>query len=356
MISLNTDICRLLGIEYPIIQAGMAGGPTTAELVAEVSDAGGLGTLGAAYLTPEKLREDISGIRKRTNKPFAVNLFAPVPKDDFSRIDEVKQVLQPIYKELAIEEQSAEYRSPDHGEELFRVCLEMNVPIISTAFGSLAPEHMASAKAQGVTVITMATTVGEAMEAQDKGADAIVAQGSEAGGHRGSFSFDRHPMGAQIGLMALLPQVADAVDVPVIAAGGIADGRGLVAALALGAQAVQVGTRFVAAKESGAHKAYKQAIFDSDEESTVVTKSFSGRPARGIKNRFIEQFESMGTQPLPFPSHNTVTKEIRGAAAKAGNPEFMSLWAGQATRAMTQEEGAAEIVSSMMDQARERLR
>ncbi|MDE0583037.1 nitronate monooxygenase family protein [Planococcus sp. A6] len=350
MISLNTDICRLLGIEYPIIQAGMAGGPTTAELVAEVSDAGGLGTLGAAYLAPEKLREDILEIRKRTNKPFAVNLFAPVPKDDFSRIDEVKQALQPIYKELAIEEQNAEYRSPDHGEELFRICLEMNVPIISTAFGSLPPEHMASAKAQGVTVITMATTVGEALEAQGKGADAIVAQGSEAGGHRGSFSFDRHPMGAQVGLMALLPQVADAVDVPVIAAGGIADGRGLVAAL------VQVGTRFVAAKESGAHKAYKQAIFDSDEESTVVTKSFSGRPARGIKNRFIEQFESMGTQPLSFPSHNTVTKEIRGAAAKAGNPEFMSLWAGQATGAMTQEEGAAEIVSSMMDQARALLR
>ncbi|MEZ0480918.1 NAD(P)H-dependent flavin oxidoreductase [Planococcus sp. SSTMD024] len=356
MISLNTNICRLLGIEYPIIQAGMAGGPTTAELVAEVSGAGGLGTLGAAYLTPDKLREDIREIRKRTNKTFAVNLFAPVPKDDFSRIDEVKQALQPIYKELGIEEQSAEYHSPDHGEELFRICLELDVPIISTAFGPLAPEHMAAAKAQDVTIITMATTVGEALDAQAAGADAIVAQGSEAGGHRGSFSFDCHPMGAQVGLMALLPQVVDAVDVPVIAAGGIADGRGLVASLALGAQAVQVGTRFVGARESGAHKAYKQAIFDSDEESTVVTKSFSGRPARGIKNRFIEQFESAGTRPLPFPSHNTVTKEIRGAAAKAGNPEFMSLWAGQATRGMVREEGAAEIVSSMMEQARALMR
>ncbi|MDE4084820.1 nitronate monooxygenase [Planococcus maritimus] len=356
MISLNTEICRLLGIEYPIIQAGMAGGPTTAELVAAVSGAGGLGTLGAAYLTPDKLREDIVEIRKRTDKSFAVNLFAPVPKDDFSRIDEVKETLQPIYKELAIERESVEYHSPDYGEELFSMCLEMNVPIISTAFGSLSPEHMAAAKAQGVTIITMATTVGEAMEAQAAGADAIVAQGSEAGGHRGSFSFDRHPMGAQVGLMALLPQLADAVQVPVIAAGGIVDGRGVVASLALGAQAVQVGTRFVAAKESGAHKAYKQAIFDSNEESTVVTKSFSGRPARGIKNDFIKQFELSGTQPLPFPSQNTVTKEIRGAAAKLSNPQFMSLWAGQATRAMTQEENAAEIVSSMMEQARAILR
>jgi len=356
MISLNTGICRMLGIEYPIIQAGMAGGPTTAELVAEVSGAGGLGTLGAAYLTPEKLREDISEIRKRTNKPFAVNLFAPGPEDDFSRIDEVKQALKPIYEELAIEEQNGEYRSPDHGEELFRICLELNVPVISTAFVSLAPDDMAKPKAQGVNIIAKETAVSEALEARAAGADAIVAQGSEAGGHRGSFSFDRHPMGAQVGLMALLPQVADAVDVPVIAAGGISDGRGLVAALALGAQAVQVGTRFVAARESGAHTAYKQAIFKSDEESTVVTKSFSGRPARGIKNRFIEQFDSSGTKPLPFPSQNTVTKEIRGAAAKTGNPEFMSLWAGQATRGMTQEEGAAEIVSSMMEQARACMR
>lgn len=356
MISLKTDICGLLGIDYPIIQAGMAGGPTTAELVAEVSAAGGLGTLGAAYLTPDKLRQDLEDIRQKTDKPFAVNLFAPVPQDDFSRLDEVKQALQPIYQELAIGQPSAEYCSPDYGEELFCICLELNVPIISTAFGSLAPSHMASAKAKGIKIITMVTTVGEALAAEEAGADAIVAQGSEAGGHRGSFSFDRHPMGAQVGLMALLPQVADAVNVPVIAAGGITDGRGLVASLALGAQAVQIGTRFVGSKESGAHKAYKQAIFDSDEESTVVTKSFSGRPARGINNRFIEQFEASGTKPLPFPSHNTVTKEIRGAAAKAGNPQFMSLWAGQATRGLTQEESAAKIVSSVMEQARAFLR
>lgn len=352
MISLRTDICRVLQIDYPIIQAGMAGGPTTPELVAQVSKAGGLGTLGAAYLTPEKLRKDILSIREQTDKPFAVNLFAGNPKDDFSRLEQVQQALHPVYTELGIEKPGTSFQSPDFGEEQFRICLELAVPIISTAFGCLTPIQMTAAKDQGVLVITMATTVEEAIQAQAAGADAIVAQGSEAGGHRGSFSFERHSMGGQVGLMALVPQVVDAVDIPVIAAGGIADGRGLVASLALGAQAVQVGTRFVAAKESGAHAVYKQAIFDSTEESTVMTKSFSGRPARGIYNRFIKQFELSGTKPLPFPSHNTVTKEIRGTAAKTGNPDFMSLWAGQATRSLTHEEAAADIVASMMAQAR----
>ena len=351
MISLNTNLCRLLQIEFPIIQAGMAGGPTTPQLVAQVSEAGGLGTLGAAYLTPEKLRTEILNIREQTDKPVAVNLFADNPPDDFSRLTEVQQALRAAYEELGIDQPSSSFQSPDYGKELFSICLELDVPIISTAFGCLSPGQMKAAKEQGVLVITMATTVAEAIEAQNAGVDAVVAQGSEAGGHRGSFSYEQHPMGAQIGLMALVPQMVDAVTVPVIAAGGIVDGRGLVASLALGAQAVQVGTRFVGAEESGAHAAYKQAIFDSNEESTVVTKSFSGRPARGIQNRFIEYFESAGTNALPFPSHNTVTKEIRGAAAKTGNPEFMSLWAGQATRKLIREETAADIVDSIMKQA-----
>ncbi|MBT2581368.1 nitronate monooxygenase [Planococcus sp. ISL-109] len=351
MITLNTDICRLLEIEFPIIQAGMAGGPTTPQLVAQVSEAGGLGTLGAAYLTPEKLRAEILSIREQTDKPFAVNLFADNPQDDFSRLTEVQEALRPAYAELSIEQPGSSFQSPDYGEEQFRLCLELDVPIISTAFGCLSPEQMKAAKGHGVLVITMATTVAEAIEAQAAGVDAIVAQGSEAGGHRGSFSYEQHPMGAQVGLMALVPQMVDEITIPVIAAGGIVDGRGLVASLALGAQAVQVGTRFVGAKESGAHAAYKQAIFDSNEESTVVTKSFSGRPARGINNRFIELFESAGTKALPFPSHNTVTKEIRGVATKTGNPEFMSLWAGQATRKLIREERAADIVDLMMKQA-----
>ena len=351
MISLKTEICELLGIDYPIIQAGMAGGATTVELVAAVSEAGGLGSLGAAYMAPDDLRKAIEEIRQRTSKNFAVNIFASKETDDFSRLDEVQNPLNRFRAELQIENGGSQYESPDWSEAQFDICIELDVPIISTAFGCLSPRQMAAAEQKGIKVIAMVTTVEEALQAERSGAAAIVAQGSEAGGHRSTFSLDKHPAGALVGTMSLVPQVVDAVKIPVIAAGGITDGRGLLASIILGAQAVQIGTRFLTSAESGAHPVYKRAIFNSTEESTVVTKSFSGRPARGIKNRFIEEFEASGVAPLPFPSQNTATKDIRAAAAKNSKPEFMSLWAGQSTRALTEEQGAAEIVRSIMEEA-----
>lgn len=351
MISLKTALCKLLGIDYPIIQAGMAGGATTVELVAAVSEAGGLGSLGAAYMAPDELRRAIREIQQRTSRSFAVNIFASSERDDFSRLDEVQNSLNRFRSELQIGNGGSQYKSPDWSEEQFNICVELGVPIISTAFGCLSPRQMAVAEQQGIKVIVMVTTVEEALQAERSGAAAIVAQGSEAGGHRSTFSLDTHPAGALVGTMSLVPQVVDAVGIPVIAAGGITDGRGLFASIVLGAQAVQIGTRFLTSVESGAHPVYKRAIFSSTEESTVVTKSFSGRPARGIKNRFIEEFEGSGVAPLPFPSQNTVTKDIRAAAAKSSNPEFMSLWAGQSTRALTEEQGAAEMVQSIMEEA-----
>lgn len=352
MISLETGICQLFKIDWPIIQAGMAGGPTTVELVVEVSKSGGLGTLGAAYMAPHALRQAIKEIQSATEKPFGVNIFATPVKDDFSRLPEVQKALSPFRSKLEIEEVEFSYQSPDWSEEQFAICVEEGVPIISTAFGCLSVEQMKIAKERKIKIVAMVTTVAEAQQAEASGVDAIVAQGSEAGGHRSTFSLDRHPIGAQIGTLSLVPQVVDAVTVPVIAAGGIVDGRGLVASLVLGAQGVQIGTRFVSSKESGAHRVYKQAILKSDEESTVVTKSFSGRPARGIKNHFIEEFEKTNIIPLPFPSQNTITKDIRAAAAKAEDPEFMSLWAGQSTRSLTQEVAAAEIVQSIVEEAK----
>lgn len=351
MLSLQTGICHLFGIDVPIIQAGMAGGPATAKLAAAVSEAGGLGTLGAAYMEPEALRKAIADIKKATDKPFAVNIFASKDTDDFSRLVEVQRALAPFRKEMKIEEPHIT-SSSDWSRQQFDICLEMEVPVVSTAFGLLEKEQMEAAKAAGIQIIAMATTVEEAQLAEKAEVGAVVAQGSEAGGHRGTFSLKAHPAGAQIGTMSLVPQIVDAVKIPVIAAGGIADGRGLIAALALGAEAVQIGTRFLLAEEAGTHPAYQQKVIDANEEHTIITKSFSGRPARAIKNRFLAEFEETGTRPLPFPSHNTVTRDIRTAAAKEGNSEFMSLWAGQSLKLINSKSPAAEMIREIMEDAR----
>lgn len=351
LLSFETEFCRLFGIEMPIIQAGMAGGPATAELAAAVSEAGGLGTLGAAYLEPEALRKAIAEVKAATQKPFGVNIFASKEKDDFSRLEEVQQALAPFRKELKINEPDIS-SSADWSRQQFDICLEMAVPVISTAFGLLADEQMQAAKLAGIKVIAMATTVEEAKLAEQSGVAAIVAQGSEAGGHRGTFSLAQHPDGAQVGTMSLVPQVVDAVKIPVIAAGGIADGRGLAAALALGASAVQIGTRFLLAAEAGTHPAHQQRLAESNEDETTITKSFSGRPARAIKNRFIKEFEEAGTRALPFPSHNTVTRDIRTAAAGQNNSEFMSLWAGQSLRLVNKKMPAAQMMQEIMGRAR----
>lgn len=354
MLSLKTEVCHLFGIEYPIIQAGMAGGPATAKLAAAVSEAGGLGTLGAAYFGPDALRQAIAEVTAATQKPFAVNIFASKDQDDFSRLAEVQRALAPFRKELGIGEPHIS-SSLDWSRQQFDICLELAVPVISTAFGLLEEEQMRKAKSAGVKIIAMATTVEEAKRAEQSGVHAVVAQGSEAGGHRGTFSLENHPNGAQIGTLSLVPQMVDAVDIPVIAAGGIADGRGLVAALALGAAAVQIGTRFLLAEEAGTHPAYQQRLVDATEEHTIITKSFSGRPARGIINRFITEFEKTGTQPLPFPSHNTVTKDIRAAAARQADSEFMSLWAGQSLRLVDRKMPASRMVQEIMANARDIL-
>ncbi|HEX7057196.1 MAG TPA: nitronate monooxygenase [Bacilli bacterium] len=353
---LETALCRLLQIRYPIVLAGMAGGPTTAELVAAVSNAGGLGTLGGAYLDADALRDAIRNIRGKTDKPFAVNLFAAVMRDDNKRTPRMQKILNGFRRELGIAAaDGAPLRSADRLAAQLEVLLTENVPVISTAFGVLPDAAMREAKARGMRVIAMVTTVQEACEAEKKGVDIVVAQGSEAGGHRGTFDVARHPMGANIGTMALVPQVVDRVRIPVVAAGGIMDGRGLAASLALGAQGVQMGTRFLTALESGAHPAYQEALLKSTEESSRITKVFSGRPARALANSFMDRLEANGEEPLPFPTQNTATRDIRNAAARQNNPAYMSLWAGQGVRMLTADKGAAEIIRDIVDQATEIL-
>ncbi|WP_239696833.1 nitronate monooxygenase [Paenibacillus oryzisoli] len=349
---LNTALCRIFDIRYPIFLAGMAGGPGTVRLTAAVSHAGGLGTLGAAYMEPEAIRTAIRDIRKLTNAPFGVNLFVTRAPDDNTRTREVQLELNVMRAKLGIPQIVAEeVTTPDHFEQQFAVLLEERVPVISTAFGVL-PAHMTeAAKAVGIRIVTMVTTVEEAILAEQAGCDAIVAQGSEAGGHRGTFDITNRPMGANIGTMALVPQIVAHVGIPVIAAGGIMDGRGLVAALVLGAQGIQMGTRFLTSIESGAHLAYQQKLLASTEESTVITNVFSGRPARGIVNEFIHVWDGNGVQPLPFPTQNTATRDIRNAAAQQDNTDYMSLWSGQGLRLLTAGQSAESIVEETIQQA-----
>ncbi|WXB91293.1 nitronate monooxygenase family protein [Metabacillus sp. FJAT-53654] len=352
----QSSLCKILGIDYPIIQAGMAGGATTAELVAKVSETGALGTLGAAYMRPVGIRTTIKMIKEQTNRPFAVNLFCTSMKDDFSGMTEVQSVLNTFREKLGVRVDEDNVKTIDDFEEQFQVLMEENVPVISTAFGILSPEKVQIAKSRGVRVITMVTTVREAKIAEQAGADIIVAQGSDAGGHRSTFDIKEHPNGANIGTFSLIPQVVDNVNVPVVAAGGIMDGRGMLAAMALGAQGIQMGTQFLTCKESGIHHLYKAALYQSTEESTVITKSFSGRPARGIKNEFITHFEQSGIPPLPFPSQNTLTADIRKAAAVQNEINFMSLWSGQATRLLKEDKPAEVIIREVLYEMEEVLK
>lgn len=352
-ITLQTTLCEQFQIRYPLFLAGMAGGPSTPELTAAVSEGGGLGTLGAAYMEPEAIRVAIRRIRELTAAPFAVNLFVTRDGDDNTRIQEVQSELNKMRNQLSIPIASEnEVHTPNWFEKQFAVLLEESVPVISTAFGVLPAHLMKAAKSSGLKVITMVTTVREALLAQESGCDAIVAQGSEAGGHRGTFAIDIHPMGANVGTMALIPQIVDRVTIPVIAAGGIMDGRGFAAALILGAQGVQMGTRFLTAIESGTNAAYRNALLASNEESTVLTKAFSGRPARGIKNTFIQKWEESGVAPLAFPTQNTITRDIRNAAGKQQQAEYLSLWSGQGTRMLTADYSAKQIVDEIITQAR----
>lgn len=353
MIKLKTAICNELNIQFPVIQAGMAG-TATAALAAAVSSAGGLGTVGAAYMSPETIRNSIREIRDRTDKPFGVNLFCTKEQGSMAGFEKVQHVLNRFRKDLGMKETFDFEKPPQIFEEQFQVLIEEKVPVISTAFGLLPPDKMEQAKKAGSKVISMVTTVNEAIAAEKAGVDIIVAQGSDAGGHRGTFDIGAHPNGANVGTFSLVPQVVDHVTVPVVAAGGIMDGRGLIAALALGAAGVQLGTAFLISKESVAHPVYKKALSESTEESTVITKSFSGRPARGIKNTFIQEFEA-AAEPLAFPVQNALTNDIRKAAAEKNRPEYMSLWAGQATRLLRSDEHAAQILENIMEEANQVL-
>jgi nitronate monooxygenase len=348
-----TRVAELLGTRYPIVQAPMAGGFTTPELVAAVSAAGGLGSIGGALLAPEELREAIAAVRRLTDKPFGVNLFAPLPHVDVDTeaVAAMNAALAPLRAELGLPEpETALSVPPTAFSDQVAVIAEERVPVFSFAFGTSSFEP---AKEAGAVVLGTATTVAEAAELESHGVDAVVAQGCEAGGHRGTFrsSFDA----ALVGGIALVPQVVDHVTVPVLLAGGVMDGRGIAAALALGAEGVQLGTAFLACPESGTPELHRRALAEAADDATTVTDVYTGRPARAIRGSFADAVEGANAQPLPFPLQGVVTADIRNAAATQGRTDLLFMLAGQGA-SLVRDLPAGELVTVLAQETEEAIR
>jgi nitronate monooxygenase len=352
-LGLHTPLCDLLGVRYPVIQAPMAGGWTTPELVSAVCEAGGFGMLAGARITPDKLREDIRAVKARTNKPFGVNFFLAQPEEGNRDAATVQRSLDRFRERLGLSPgETVIAPPPSRLAESVEVVFEERVAVLSTAMGD-AGELVERAHREGMISMTMVTTVEEAILAAQRGADVVVAQGAEAGGHRATFSVEAGEEAPLVGTMALVPQVVDAVGVPVVAAGGISDGRGLLAALALGASGAQMGTRFLLAHESGAHPAYRRRLLSASETGTVVTRVFTGRPARALRNRFTEEFA--GSEPLAWPLQGAAAGDIYAASQARDDGDYSPLFAGQGLRMLDKEQGAAEIVEEIVTRASDLL-
>ncbi|WP_211461012.1 NAD(P)H-dependent flavin oxidoreductase [Collimonas silvisoli] len=333
-----------LGIRYPIVQGPMNGG-SPVELVTAVSNAGGLGSFAAALLSPKAIIDAVKKIRALTSRPFNVNLFVLESiQTSAAELDAAQALLLPFRTALGLGPATTPQKFSESFQEQLAALLEAAPPVVSFTFGILDAETVAQFQRKGCKVIGTVTNVAEALAWEQAGADFICVQGSEAGGHRATFIGDIEQ--SCIGLMTLIPQVVAAVKVPVIAAGGIMDGRGIAAAMLLGAQAAQLGTAFLASPESGIAPAWREQLASAKSDSTRLTRSFSGRYARGIVNPFMEQMRTHESAVPPYPIQNALSAEIRQTAAKLGRPEFMSLWAGQGV-AMSRPMPAAQLVATL---------
>ncbi|WP_022727029.1 NAD(P)H-dependent flavin oxidoreductase [Fodinicurvata sediminis] len=354
----DTDIaraerfCSSLGLRKPILLAPMAGA-CPPQLSAAVADAGGLGACGALLMQPDAIQKWAANFRSRSNGGFQMNLWIPDPPPVRNSVHEAA-----ICRFLSewgpdVEPEAIEIAAPDFSEQC-EAMLEAGPTVISSIMGLYPPEFVRRMKERGIRWFATVTTVAEAKAAEEAGADALVAQGMEAGGHRGAFQADSAET-AMIGLFSLLPAVVDAVEVPVIATGGIADARGVAAALLLGASAVQIGTSFLRTPEAALPSGWSEGIGQANPEDTRLTRAFSGRAGRSLVNDYLRAAHAPDApEPAPYPVQRSLTQAMRSQAAKSNDPSRMQSWAGQSAR-LAQACPAADIADALWNQAEEIL-
>lgn len=350
----DTPFTRLFERRYPIVQGPFGGGLSSPRLTATVSNAGGLGSFGAQGMTPDRIRAVVGEIRALTTAPFAVNLWvstADARAEDISRAeyDAAVAVLAPLYAALGIGPPPFPPASDPVFEEQAAALIDAQPPIVSFIFGVPPPAILDRCRSLGIRTIGTATTVEEARALDGAGVDAVVATGAEAGGHRPSFL--RSAEASLMGTVALVPQVADAVRAPVIAAGGIADGRGIAAALALGAHAVQIGTAFLACDESNAHPAHRAALRNAVHgDGTLLTRGFTGRLGRGLRNALADALDSPSVAWLPYPFQGHLIAALKQAALAQGRVDLVPFWGGQSAPLITHTRAGA-LFASLIESA-----
>ncbi len=327
----DTKLTRRLGIDLPIIQ-GALGGLNSQRLTAEVSNLGGLGSFGAHGLEPAAIGEAISEIRSFSSKPFAMNLWVSMEDEGAGSASEAEfqaslRALLPHIAELGGTAPNYKPYAPMRFEAQARVLLDANIPVFSFICGIPSKEILDECKGRGIVTIGTATTPDEAIAVEQAGIDIVCASGFEAGGHRGSFL--RPAAQSLIGTFSLVPQIADAVSIPVAAAGGIADARGVIAAFALGADGVQIGTAFLGMEESGVNAFHRAALLNHQADDTVLTRALTGRLARGIRNGLIDALDRPESEILPYPLQRALVRNLTALAEKSTRPDLLQMWAGQ---------------------------
>ncbi|GJE18022.1 NAD(P)H-dependent flavin oxidoreductase [Methylobacterium marchantiae] len=344
----------LVGLEHPIVQAPMVG--ARGRLAAAVSAAGGLGSLACAALNAEQVRDEVSSIREVTDRPFTLNFFCHVPAAaDPVREAAWRERLAPFYREFDLDPAApiAMANRAPFDEAMCAVVEDLRPNVVSFHFGLPDDTLLSRVRAAGCLVFSSATTMREARWLETRGVDAIIAQGADAGGHRGMFLTEA--LESQVGTFSLVPQVVDAVRVPVIAAGGIADARGVAAALALGASAAQIGTAYLLCPEAGAAPAHLAALRSARDEDTALTNVFTGRPARGLLNRAMRELGPVSPEAPAFPMAAPALQPLRQRAEAEGSGDFSPLWSGQAA-ALAREMAAADLTLRLAEGARSILR